>query len=68
MKFDCGLSWEDWSTRRKSWHRWFAWRPVRLASHDCRWLEYVLRKGTFCIGYGEAWWEWEYRRDDEQAP
>lgn len=29
------------------WHRWFAWRPVRVGPRDCRWLEYVERKLTY---------------------
>ena len=28
-----------------TWHRWFAWHPVRVGHKDCRWLEYVERKG-----------------------
>lgn len=37
MKLDCGPTWQEkWEARQK-WHRWFAWRPVRVGSHDCRW-------------------------------
>jgi hypothetical protein len=25
------------------WKPWFAWYPVRVASRDCRWLEWVER-------------------------
>lgn len=43
MKLNCGPTpWEKWAASEK-WHRWFAWRPVQVDSHDCRWLEYVER-------------------------
>lgn len=58
MKFDCGETSAEWSNRRQRWHRWFAWYRVRIASHDCRWLEYVERKGTASYG-GD--WDWIYR-------
>lgn len=57
MKFDCGLSLSDKIEIQKKWHRWFAWRPVRVAPHDCRWLEYVERK-IMITRYGV---ETEYR-------
>lgn len=56
MKWDCGPDLDERYRRLEQWHRWFAWRPVRVASHDCRWLEWIERKGTF---YFE--WRWEYR-------
>lgn len=52
MKWDCGKK----KREREQWHRWFAWYPVRLADNDCRWLEYVERKGEL----DDGWW-WEYR-------
>ena len=61
MKFDCGETRReryDWST---NWHLWFAWYPVKVGSHDCRWLEYVERKGF-------SFWDemgWEYRARGE---
>ena len=48
---------------REQWHRWFAWRPVRIGdTREYRWLELVERRGTLqiCIVDG-GWWEWEYR-------
>jgi hypothetical protein len=62
MKFDCGLSWEDEVHRRQRWHPWFAWRPARVGPHDCRWLEWVERKGAprYEPG-GPTSWRWEYR-------
>lgn len=47
MRFNCGESWDDYFERVENWHPWFAWRPVRVGSHDCRWLETVERKVTF---------------------
>lgn len=47
MQLSCGRSWEEWHNARAQWHRWFAWRPVRLESGDCRWLEYVERRVEF---------------------
>lgn len=28
----------------RKWHKWFAWRPVRVGAGDWRWLEVVMRK------------------------
>jgi hypothetical protein len=76
MKFNCGLSRNEKSAVRtaryeasKSWHSWFAWHPVRVASKDCRWLESVLRKRVeytvqCCDGMGlwnETRSRWEYK-------
>lgn len=62
MKFDCGLTKQERQERLETWHRWFAWCPIRMGSHDCRWLEYVWRKGKFypytIIG---PYWEWIYK-------
>lgn len=44
MKFNCGETDSERRARQSTWHRWFAWRPVRVASHDCRWLEWVERR------------------------
>ncbi len=60
MKFDCGLTWGEKLAAKKEWHAWFAWHPVRLGeSHECRWLEYVARKGQQ-EGY-EVEWKFDYR-------
>lgn len=60
MKFDCGLSWEEEKALLEEWHLHFAWLPVRVGNRDCRWLEWVMRKGVWrpCIGSS---WNWEYR-------
>lgn len=56
MKFACGPSWYAKVLAKEKWHVWFAWRPVRVAEGDCRWLEYVVRKGR----YGMGGWNWDY--------
>lgn len=62
MKLDCGLTWADEKKRLENWHEWFAWYPVQLGSHDCRWLEVVMRKGMYCeIIYAPSIWFWEYK-------
>ena len=45
MKLDLGETYGEYLNRIKNWHKWFAWYPVRVASHDYRWLEYVERRG-----------------------
>ena len=68
MKFNCGETPAEKFERLENWHRWFAWHPVRVGSHDCRWLEYVERKGTlhyYYDEYGGHWWTWEYRARSE---
>jgi hypothetical protein len=50
MKFDCD--------RHYKWHKWFAWRPVRLGDSDCRWLEIVERKKVKAYG---CHWRTDYR-------
>jgi hypothetical protein len=57
MKFDCGKSY----ARKTQWHLWFAWYPVQVYTRDCRWLEYVERKGTVYSGYCDSYWRYEYR-------
>jgi hypothetical protein len=63
MKFNCGPTPEEKCAARKEWHRWFAWRLVRVASGDCRWLEYVERRDqSFYCGP-----RWEYRALKEKT-
>ena len=63
MKIDCGPTYEERCSIKEKWHKWFALIPVRVASHDCRWLETVERKGTFHCCF-DIWWSWEYRAID----
>jgi hypothetical protein len=45
-----------------TWHVWFAWYPVRIKDHDCRWLEKVERRGNLEYYYdGGTYWKFEYR-------
>lgn len=46
-----------------SWHKWFAWRPVRLEhdKHEVRWLGWILRKGRICYDVEHCqYWDWKY--------
>ena len=62
MKFNCGETWSTKQQRLQEWHEWFAWHPIRLGDHDCRWLEKVQRKGTLCWGgWIDSWWYWDYK-------
>ena len=67
MKFDCGETWLEKRKRLAQWHSWFAWYPVRVAPHDCRWLEKVQRKGSYWACYGDAGWSWEYREIEPKS-
>ncbi len=59
MRFNCGPDQETQRRRRRqkardhwcSWHRWFAWYPVRIKEGDCRWLEFVERE-AFTVADG----------------
>ena len=66
MKFDCGETLDEKRLRLGEWHEWFAWRPVMLADHDCRWLEWVERRierrMRFVFSCPElSYWKREYR-------
>jgi len=61
MKFDCGPSWNEKRLAREQWHRWFAWFPVKVGERDCRWFEFVERKGAYYFTLYESGWDWEYR-------
>lgn len=69
MKFNCGLSSEEEynlaheeKTRQNSeeqpWVRVFAWLPTRVATKDCRWLEFIEMRGSeyrVCISWRNKW-------------
>ena len=73
MKFDCGPTYQERITAKKEWHRWFALLPRRVGSNDCRWLEYIERKGETYMGYTPAApfpitkWCYEYRVKEDAA-
>jgi hypothetical protein len=56
-------SWEAKHDRLGQWHRWFAWRPVRVGE-QIAWLETVERRGEWGPMRGfppSIPWLWEYR-------
>lgn len=73
MKFNCGPTWTKKITvndeLRMHWHKWFALIPRRVSDEECRWLEYIERKGETYIGicFGSTpaikvrKWRYEYR-------
>jgi hypothetical protein len=74
MKFNCGRTPEEKRRRAiaqynieiarlRNWHEYFTLLPKRIASGDCRWLEWVERKGTWNGGYRDetGFWSWDYR-------
>jgi hypothetical protein len=65
MRFDCGETWAEKKARLGQWHRKFLWWPTKLADHDCRWLEYVERRGTYESWSEGSYWNWEYRSIDD---
>lgn len=56
MRFDCGETWAEKAKRLSRWHRWFAWHPVEVGPHDCRWLEYVERRER--VTMYDVWYEY----------
>lgn len=63
MRFDCGMTAAEHSAAKEKWHRFFAVWPRRVGPHDCRWMEWIERKGTLCYGGYDMWWRWEYRTE-----
>jgi len=65
MRFNCD-KFSDWRYKKylasQEWHRWFAWYPVRLGYHDCRWFEWVERRWFKNDCWDHDYWAWEYRR------
>ncbi len=62
MQFDCGEDWEAKKKRLTNWHSWYALFPTRVGNHDCRWMEWIERKGKYS-NYGGDWF-WEYQSGD----
>ena len=61
MKWDCGPDWAEKKKMLEDWHPFFCLWPRRIASHDCRWLEWVERRGEFFYDGWDSDWTWEYR-------
>jgi hypothetical protein len=49
------------------WHKWFAWRPVRvpikgrMSNMTMVWFETIYRKGKYDGDMYGNWWNWEYK-------
>jgi hypothetical protein len=41
----------DRRQRLKTWHLWFAWRPIRLNSKTVAWLERLYRRTDYYGSY-----------------
>lgn len=65
MIFKCKSKRPDlWYTE---WHRWFAWRPVRLEDGiHCVWLQWVERRDI--SSYWVECFYWDYRLPQEKKP
>jgi hypothetical protein len=62
MRFDCGPTYAEKFEAKKQWHRVFLWWPVRVGARECRWLEWIERKGEFVVEpYDFPRWDWTYR-------
>jgi len=64
MKFriqDGQLKYRHKLERRKVWHKWFAWYPVRTGFNTVAWLENVERRLEPNQWADVEWWRWEYR-------
>lgn len=61
MKFKCGPTRREKFATKERWHDWFAWRPVRLETKQCVWLEPIQRKGDFHCWGADSRWTFEYR-------
>lgn len=69
MRLSCGLTRqeaeEEFTNYVTKWHKVFAIWPRRVGKKDCRWLEYIERKGSLEKSYGfysiDYKWVYEYR-------
>ena len=65
MIFNCGLTWDEIKRRRGEWHDFFPlWpRTIRIDNGHlvCAWLQTIERRSYYYSGWGESWWENEYR-------
>jgi hypothetical protein len=64
MKLNCGPSLYERRLAKQEWHRFFTLWPRRVGPGDCRWLEYIERKGRCLSGFGHDLWDWKYRPID----
>ena len=68
MKFDCGEEWTEKEQRLMNWHRVFIFWPKKVASHDCRFLEFVHRRFKRSCRFSERVWDPEYRAIERPKP
>ena len=61
MRWDCGETWDEKKARLSSWNPFYAWYPIKVSDHDCRWFECVQRKGEYWVDWGDSGWNWEYK-------
>lgn len=61
MKLDFGETALERSRRLEQWHRWFAWYPVYVSSHDWRWFEVVRRQRRYASGVYDGHFYWVYQ-------
>ncbi|MDR9777215.1 hypothetical protein RJJ65_32170 [Rhizobium hidalgonense] len=47
----------------ESWHKWFAWHPIRVNTWQIAWLETIERRGHW---YSQLGWCFEYREIQAQ--
>lgn len=73
MRFNCDRLDDRAAARdeaRARWHRWYAWRPVRVGKNDCRWFEWVERRVVYVgLAYdGSVCWDVGYRPPPPRLP
>jgi hypothetical protein len=66
MKLNCGPNRyqkaADERYRLSNWHKFFCLLPRRITgTNECRWLEYIERRGDYHTSWGGSGWEWVYR-------
>lgn len=78
MKFNCGLPsdvkrQQEFEQKKeklleevefyKSWHKWFAWYPVRVGERSCILFEYVERIYPHAYVKDDSWYYYKHPRD-----
>ena len=66
MMFECWKRFDEWSDKHYEWHKWYAWYPVGVETHDCRWLEGIERCRKVYYGPHGSLSYWTYRVSTEQ--
>ena len=61
MKLNCGPTWNERQRAKCEWHPYFALLPWPVGKGDCRWLEYIERRGRYTENWAGGGWDWEYR-------